>query len=156
MTREGGGVIIYVNNKLTFETLISISDEVCSLLGIYINEINLIVFMVYRPPPNYKNKFHGEILEQSFENIVINNIYSVMNKYKAQVPDMILTGDYNFPKAIWSNGIGKNHGDTLSNTRSFQKLAELAAELNLLQIGSVFNLCTKTGSQIESPLLFLD
>ena len=110
--------------------------------------------MVYRPPPNYKNKYHGEILEQSFENIVINNIYNVMNKYKAQVPDMILTGDYNFPKAIWSNGIGKNHGDTLSNTRSFQKLAELAAELNLLQTVSEGTRETRKGNRNILELIY--
>ena len=50
--RDGGGVIIYTNNNLTYQTLVTASDEICSIVGIYINELRLIVFMVYRPPPN--------------------------------------------------------------------------------------------------------
>ena len=49
--REGGGVIIYINNDATFKPLISISDDMCSVVAIYFDELNLIVFMVYRPPP---------------------------------------------------------------------------------------------------------
>ena len=30
--RNGGGVIIYINNDLTYQTLVSISDEMCSLV----------------------------------------------------------------------------------------------------------------------------
>ena len=48
--REGGGVIIYIDNDATYKPLISISDEMCSIVAIYLDELNLIVFMVYRPP----------------------------------------------------------------------------------------------------------
>ena len=51
INRDGGGVIVYVRNDLTYQTLISTSDEMCSMVSIHINELNLIVFMVYRPPP---------------------------------------------------------------------------------------------------------
>ena len=71
--RNGGGVIIYLNNNLTYQTLVSISDEMCSVVAIHINELNTVVFMVYRPPPNNKNKYHGEILAESFKKIVIDN-----------------------------------------------------------------------------------
>ena len=47
--RIGGGVIIYVSNDLTYKTLLSNSDEMCSVVAVYINELNLIVFMIYRP-----------------------------------------------------------------------------------------------------------
>ena len=76
--RIGGGVIIYVRNDLTYQILISTSDEMCSMVSIYINELNLFVFMVYRPPPNHKNQYHGEILESSFKNIIIYNIKKVI------------------------------------------------------------------------------
>ena len=49
INRDGGGVIIYVRNDLTYQTLISTSDEMCSMVSIHINELNLIVFMIYRP-----------------------------------------------------------------------------------------------------------
>ena len=53
--RNGGGVIIYINDNLTYQTLVSISDEMCSMIAIHINELNTVVFMVYRPPPNTTN-----------------------------------------------------------------------------------------------------
>ena len=74
INREGGGVIIYINNDLTYKNLISASDEMCSIVAVYIYQINLIVFMAYRPPPNYKTRYNGKILENSFKNIVIDNI----------------------------------------------------------------------------------
>ena len=36
--REGGGVIIYINEDLTYQPLISMSDEMCSIEAIYVNE----------------------------------------------------------------------------------------------------------------------
>ena len=152
--RDGGGVIIYINNNLTYETLISASDEMCSIVGVYINEIKLIVLMVYRPPPNYKNKYHGKLLEKSFENIVVSNVYKVMKKYKSQIPDVILTGDYNFPKAIWSNGIGRSHAESISSTRSLQKLIDLAADLDLIQIVSEGTRETRKGNRNILELIF--
>ena len=152
--RDGGGVIIYINNYLTYETLISDSDEMCSLVAVYVNELELIVFVVYRPPPNYKNKYHGELLEKSFENVVVKNFYKVMNRYKSLVPDVILTGDFNFPKAIWTNGIGRTQGDTISNTRSLLKLINLAADFNLLQMVSEGTRDTKKGNSNILELIF--
>merc|ERR1711895_143365 len=55
--REGGGIIIYIDNDATYKPLISISDEMCSIVAIYIEDLNLIVFMIYRPPPNNKSSY---------------------------------------------------------------------------------------------------
>ena len=49
--RGGGGVIIYIDEDASYKSLISVSDEMCSVVAIYLEELNLIVFMVYRPPP---------------------------------------------------------------------------------------------------------
>ena len=152
--RDGGGVIIYTNNNLTYQTLVTASDEICSIVGIYINELRLIVFMVYRPPPNYMNKYHGEILEKSFESIVISNIYNVINEYKSQIPDIILAGDLNFPKATWSSGIGRSYADTRSSARSLQKLIDLASELNLLQMVREGTRDTRKGNRNILELIF--
>ena len=48
--RDGGGVIIYIDGDATYRPLVSVSDEVCSIVAVYLEELNLIVFMVYRPP----------------------------------------------------------------------------------------------------------
>ena len=49
--REGGGVIIYIEDGATYRLLASVSDEMCSVVAVHLEEPNLIVFMVYRPPP---------------------------------------------------------------------------------------------------------
>ena len=110
--------------------------------------------MVYRPPPNYKKKYHGELLERSFDNIVVSNIYKVMNQYKSQIPDIVLTGDFNFPKATWSNGMGTSNAESISSVRSLQKLINLAADFNLLQIVSEGTRETRKGNRNILELIF--
>ena len=89
------------------------------MVSIHINELNLIVFMIYRPPPNNKNQYHGETLVRSFDEIVIKNIHKVMNGYKSPTPDIILTGDFNFPNASWNAGIGSVKSDVELSLQQF-------------------------------------
>merc|ERR1712002_1163174 len=74
--RRDGGVIIYIRKDVSYKILSTVSDAMCSMVAVHLTDLNLIVFMVYRPPPSYKSKYQGEVLEKSFKNIVINNIYS--------------------------------------------------------------------------------
>ena len=152
--RTGGGVIIYVSNDHTYQTLASTSDEMCSLAAIYINEMNLVVFMAYRPPPNYKNQYNGEVLENSFKNIVIDNIKKIMSEFNTPTPDIILAGDFNFPKASWLAGIGKINPDLRSNKRSLKQLIEIATEFNLLQKVSEGTRETRSGTKNILELIF--
>ena len=69
--RDGGGVIVYINEQLTYKTLISQSDNMCSMVSVYINELNLLVFTVYRPPPNCKKGYHGKTLDNSFKVLLL-------------------------------------------------------------------------------------
>ena len=48
--RKGGGVIVYIDNGAPYKPLISVSDGMCSIVAIHLEKLNLIVFMVYRPP----------------------------------------------------------------------------------------------------------
>merc|ERR1712002_535844 len=98
VNRCGGGVIIYITKDVSYKILTTVSDEMCSMVAVRLEKLNVIVFMVYRPPASYKSKYHGEILEKSFKDIVIKNICE-MNKFKAPTPNIILAGDFNFPKA---------------------------------------------------------
>ena len=131
---RGGGVIIYIDEDASYKSLISISDEMCSLVAIYLEELNLIVFMVYRPPPNNISIYRGDKLVRSFNDIVISNINKVIGKFQAPTPDIILTGDFNFPKALWDAGIGTVQTDEPCNRKSLQQLIDLASRYNLLQI----------------------
>ena len=70
---------------------------------------------------------------RSFNDIVISNINKVIGKFQAPTPDIILTGDFNFPKAVWDAGIGTVQTDDPCNMKSLQHLIDLASRYNLLQ-----------------------
>ena len=73
VNRDGGGVIIYIRKNVSYKVLTTVSNMMCAMMAVHLEELNLIVFMVYRPPPSYKNIYHGNMLE---------NIYKEMSKHK--------------------------------------------------------------------------
>ena len=152
--RKGGGVIIYINNSFTYQTLVSASDMMCSFVAVFINELNLIVSMIYRPPPDYSTQYHGELLEKSFKAIVIDNIDKIMSDYKSPVPDIIITGDFNFPKAVWKNGIGEAIATNRSEKISLQQMIDLASKFNLLQKVSFGTRKARSGNSNTLELIF--
>merc|ERR1711888_295455 len=88
--REGGGDNIYIREDITYNLLTSVSDEMCSMVAVHLTNLNLIILLAYRPPPNHKNNYHGDILEKSYNVVVIDNIHKVMNKQKNPTPDILL------------------------------------------------------------------
>ena len=152
--RKGGGVIIYIDNGATYKPLVSVSDGMCSLVAVHLEELNLIVFMVYRPPPNKNDKYHGDKLVRSFNDIVLSNINNVISKFQTPTPDIILAGDFNFPKALWDAGIGTVQTDIPCNRTSLQKLIDLASRHNLLQIVTKGTRVAKSGRRNILDLIF--
>lgn len=152
--RKGGGVVIYINNNFTYQTLVTASDTMCSMVAVFINELNLIVFMIYRPPPDHSTVYHGELLEKSFKNIVIDNINTIMKDYKSPVPDIIIAGDFNFPKAVWKCGIGEAFATTKNEKNSLQQIIDIAADLNLLQKVSFGTRKSRSGNRNILELIF--
>ena len=78
--------------------------------------------LAYRPTPNHENNYHGDILEKSFKDVVIDNIYKKMNKQITPTPDILLVGDFNFRRAQWNAGIGEVRPDNRCNNSSLQRL----------------------------------
>ena len=158
--REGGGTIVYIDNGATYKPLVSVSDKMCSIVAVHLEELNLIVFMVYRPPPNNKDKgngkdiYHGDKLERSFDDIVLSNINKVISKFQAPTPDIILAGDFNFPKALWDAGIGTVQTDIPCNRKSLQKLIDVASRYNLLQTVTEGTRVTRSGRRNILELIF--
>ena len=112
--------------------------------------------LVYRPPPHYTpdNLFHGEPLEQSFKNVVLDNIDSVINDLGTPEPDIVLLGDFNFPKAIWREGVGIHlHGDS-SETRMANRLIDISDMHNLLQMITFGTRPTQQGEENTLDLIF--
>lgn len=64
---------------------------------------------------------------------MIDNINKIMKNYRSPVPDIIITGDFNFPKAVWKSGIGEAVASTKYEKNSLQKILDVATDLNFLQ-----------------------
>ena len=128
----------------------------CSFLAIFINELNLAILLAYRPPPHYTpdNLYHGQPLELSFQNIVLNNIVSVINDLGTPEPDIILLGDFNFPKAIWREGVGIPLQGASPETRMANSLIEACDSHNLLQLIDFGTRPTQLGEENTLDLLF--
>ena len=77
-----------------------------------------------------------------------------MGKFQAPTPDIILAGDFNFPKALWNAGIGKVQTDIPCNRKSLQKLIDVAARYNLLQTVTEGTRVTKGGRRNILELIF--
>ena len=91
---------------------------------------------------------------RSFNDIVISNINKVIGKFQAPTPDIILTGDFNFPKAVWDAGIGTVQTDDPCNMKSLQHLIDLASRYNLLQTVTEGTRVTRNGRRNILELIF--
>ena len=133
--RSHGGVIIYLHNHLTYKTLCNASDEMCSFLSIYVNELKLILMLAYRPPPDYDHGhlYHGNHLHDSFSHTIINNINMTIQESGAPTPDIILAGDFNFPNAKWCEGTGYYPQGNSAESHMLRDLISVCDTHNLLQ-----------------------
>ena len=154
--RSGGGCLIYLNNNLTFKLLTEASDNMCSIIAIYINELKLVFILAYRPPPDYTtpNTYHGLHLASSFENIILNNIKKSLDSLPLPTPDIILTGDFNFPKATWRNGLGIRQNGNSPETKMLHNLINICDNHNLLQLINFGTRPTPSGGSNTLDLIF--
>ena len=156
LNRQKGGVILYLKNNFTYKVINIASDRMCSFLTIYVNELNLAIMLAYRPPPHYTpdNLYHGQPLEQSFQNIILNNLAEAINTFGTPEPDILLLGDFNFPKAVWREGIGIQHQGISSENRMLNSLIDLCDTHNLLQKITFGTRPTQSGEENILDLLF--
>ena len=91
LSRDGGGVCIYLRNSVNFITCVNYSNSVCELLIIKINHPSLIVILIYRPPSCTTNEFNDIIVK------VNQFIFSL----SSPLPNIIILGDFNLPGVDW-------------------------------------------------------
>lgn len=154
--RQGGGVILYLRNNLTFKILTNTSDEMCSLLAITINELDLTVILVYRPPTRYEQgtDHNRHTIEQSFNNIIISNIDKVLSSLGTPTPNTLIMGDFNFPNATWKEGIAYPLKGTSPDTKMLNKLIETCETHQLLQYVPFGTRYTRNGGDNKLDLIF--
>merc|ERR1711913_166752 len=81
-------------------------------------------------------------------------IIKVISKFQAPTPDIILPGDFNFPKAKCDDGIGTVQTDIPCNRKSLQKLINIASKYNLLQTVTEGTRVTRSGCRNILELIF--
>ena len=156
--RMGGGVIIYLRNNLSYKLLTKTSDRMCSFLAIYINELKLALLLAYRPPPDYSpknhNMYNGIPLFQSFKNIIIDQINLTINNLGTPTPDILLMGDFNFPKATWHEGTGTRLQGNAPESLMLNLLINTCDTHNLLQKVTSGTRLTPSGTLNMLDLIF--
>jgi hypothetical protein len=90
-----GGVVIYVNNKFaaSTEVILSSSTGLVEMLVLKITRLNLILVTIYRPPRCPINDFSMAFTE----------LERILNEQQAPTPNIIITGDFNFPNICWES-----------------------------------------------------
>lgn len=89
--RDGGGVCIYIQDRLTSTVLYTNSNSVCEILIVKIISINLVICLVYRPP----DCDHQEFLP------CLDEIRNILKDHEDS--KILLLGDLNMPKINWSD-----------------------------------------------------
>ena len=84
----------------------------------------------------------------------MNSINKVIDKFQAPTPDVLLAGDFNFPKAFWDAGLGTVKTDNPCNRKSLQKLIDVASRHNLLQIVTEGTRVARSGRRNILELIF--
>lgn len=95
VNRSHGGVALYIRNDSAAYTdvLCRFSNGTTDLLVLYLKNINLVIFIVYRPPKTQCHLF----------NDVIKKIKEILNNPPSKHTDFIIAGDFNFPGILWPN-----------------------------------------------------
>merc|ERR1712002_845858 len=90
--RKGGGVAIYLHEKVEAEIICEIRHKGCEMVAINIPELQTINIVVYRPPDTIKIVFDK----------ILDEIEKICRNTPKPEPTLILSGDFNFPFVKWN------------------------------------------------------
>merc|ERR1712113_188382 len=115
----------------------------------HINQFHSLGFFSHKCPKNGSRSLNRVIYKRFFKDIC-----KEMNKHKTPTPDILLIGDFNFPKAQWNAGIGVVKPDSKCNRNSLQQLINIASDYSLLQYISEGTRETRKGGNNILELIF--
>ena len=105
--RIGGGVAIYLDERIPISEKLSFSNSMCETTGVFLPLSDLIIITVYRPPSCVPDK-----LEECF-NVISKWLKNIVNT-TGKTPKIFINGDFNFPSmSNWNDTITTKFLDTL-------------------------------------------
>ena len=88
--RQKGGVIMYIRDQLTVEYSLTFSNSFVEFVALFIPSLDLALVTVYRPPAVPAIKFSEALIK-------IDNWIEDLEKILGKTPNIIVSGDFNFP-----------------------------------------------------------
>ena len=88
--RDGGGVALYLSERLTGDIIASYDNSVCGLLIVKIYELDSVVCVCYRPPDTTLAEFKDMIAA----------LDKALSDLPAPTPNILVMGDFNFPRTV--------------------------------------------------------
>ena len=130
--RDGGGSAIYIREEYETRKISELSVEGVEMVAVYIEKLNIINIVIYRPPDARLSSFSE----------ALRNVRGILKDVKTPEPTIIVTGDFNFPFVKWKrmkNGgcvwrekmeVGKRKEEKTQ----FEQLNDEMGEFGLVQI----------------------
>ena len=130
--RDGGGSAIYIREEYETRKISELSVEGVEMVAVYIEKLNIINIVIYRPPDARLSSFSE----------ALRNVRGILKDVKTPEPTIIVTGDFNFPFVKWKrmkNGgcvwrekmeVGKKKEEKTQ----FEQLNDEMGEFGLVQI----------------------
>ena len=86
-----GGAAIYIRDELEAKIISKVNSGKCEMIAINIEHLNTINIVIYRPPDTTFNIFTS----------IIQELKNILECIKPPEPNIIITGDFNFPFIKW-------------------------------------------------------
>ena len=128
---SGGGVAIYLRDDFEAKLITEEYESSCEMLAIYIEKINIINIVVYRPPDT-----KSEVFEK-----MMKKVEDILKRMSNPEPTVIITGDFNFPFMEWKrNNLGVCTPERKPNKcvlddekKQYDKMMEVMDKYHLIQ-----------------------
>lgn len=102
--RFSGGVALYVRDHIASELVFECSSGVIEAMGVMLESLNTIVYIVYRQPDHPKHRSTSKQFKT-----FINKLEDHMSSLPTPSPTVMLLGDFNLPHANWDSGEPETH-----------------------------------------------
>ena len=122
--RCSGGTAMYIRTDIatSAEEILTFSNGVVEVLGVFIKSMNLVVYTLYRSPDNPDARSGKTELTAALE-----KTQASIDDLAAPTPDIILNGDFNLPNADWSTG------ECVGQQRVFEEQEMVTALFSLMR-----------------------